>query len=230
MALQSDLHMTFLLLIPFYFSYEPLWSDLLCLVSHLPPLPFHLFPPPPPSRFHSPGWVCARSWCRRPWRSGRWQRAMRPPLQTRGRRRWSGDSWGCLPRTAEEGCAGKRAKKQSIIEVVIIIIAAEWEKNLINHDASMNLFESGRHFMCESNCLRRYWVLYMIITEMERSLSCLSHHLISLFHTIPTSLRIIPELLFKRKLNKKDKKVPGRLFLLIKDARHPLACLSNQQW
>lgn len=37
----------------------------------------------------------------------------RPPLQTRGRQRWSGDSWGCSPRTAEAGCTGikKRGKK-----------------------------------------------------------------------------------------------------------------------
>lgn len=46
-------------------------------------------------------WVCALSWCRRPWRSERWRAAKPPPPPTRGRQRWNGDSSGCSPKTAE---------------------------------------------------------------------------------------------------------------------------------
>lgn len=84
-------------------------------------------------------------------------------------------------------------------------------ENLINHITSMNSFESGRHFMCESTCLRCNWVQYKVITGMERSLSCrcqfiqnntLDCHLILLFHMILTSLRIIA---VQWKWNEKEK-------------------------
>lgn len=105
--------LTFLFSLPFTSNV----NHFVLLIFIFPPIfplalsPFSSSSPPPPLCFHLPGWVCARSWCKHPWRSGRWQRVRHPPLQTHGHRRWSGDFWGCSPRTAEAGCTGKRAGK-----------------------------------------------------------------------------------------------------------------------
>ncbi len=58
----------------------------------------------------SPGWVCAQSWCRRPWRSGRWRTERRPLLQSHERQRWNEGFSKCLPRTGEADWKNKHTE------------------------------------------------------------------------------------------------------------------------
>lgn len=145
---------------------------------------------------HLRGWVCARSWCRRPWRSGRWRRVRRPPLQTRGHQRWSGDSWGCSPRSAEEDCA----RNKSIVELVIISAAAE-RGNIQSTALHRWIHRSQRgHFMCESALPEVRLSAVRDNNRMEQSLSYGCQFIqnntpdcpfVLIFHMILTSWRII---------------------------------------
>lgn len=88
-----------------------------------------------------PGWVCAHSWCRRPWTSERWPTARRLPPQTRGCRRWSWDSSGCSPKNAEEGCSGGEGEKG----VCNIAASDRWQLRWFIKRAQ----ECWRHFIRE---------------------------------------------------------------------------------
>lgn len=89
----------------------------------------------------------------------------------------------------------KGAESSRSARLLSLLLLWNGGENLINRITSVNSFESGRHFMCESTCLRCNWVQYKIITGMEESLfrrcqfiqNTFDCHLILLFHMILTS-------------------------------------------